>query len=115
MAAPPRRVHEDVLLQQWPLSWGYNFLHLPKDEGKGEHLGIAVINFVSTEHAEAFKALWHHGHFAQFGKAAPMSVGLAGAQGFEANVKEARRQSAGGLRCQPFICLGGRQRELHEV
>lgn len=106
----PPGVTQEMLLQQWPLSWGYDFLHVRRDPRSG---GRAVVNFVSSAHLEAFSALWHRGRFACFGEAAPMNVTPAEVQGVAANLRQAKaeRRRGADMGVQPPFVLAGARHE----
>lgn len=77
----PARCTQASLLDLWPPEGVYNLLHLPYDHRRKCHVGKAMINFVSSMAAEAFRAKWQGGLVSPKAKVKKLSMVAADVQG----------------------------------
>mmetsp|Transcript_120455 Transcript_120455/g.236760 ORF Transcript_120455/g.236760 Transcript_120455/m.236760 type:complete len:295 (+) Transcript_120455:105-989(+) len=114
----PHGVTQDMLLKHWPVDGTWDMMYLPWNTRDRCNYGYAFINFVSEWHAAAFKSMWHGTFLDELHAELPVSVSMAGVQGFEANVMQLKKKRVDRIRirsCQPIILRNGLHVDLKDV
>lgn len=107
----PWDVTQEELVSQWPIDGSYNFLFLPYSEFLGRHVGTAIINFVSPEHAARFNAQWAGQKLGRHEYKKVLSVAMAETQGRDENLKRVKEDAV----VLPIVLVGGKLFERHGI
>jgi len=83
----PARYTKELLLQEWPPNGTYDFIYLPYNFKQKRPAGFVYVNFVSHEAALNFYSQWHGKSLCNKGSVKRLSIGVAEAQGLEANLR----------------------------
>jgi len=114
----PTEYTEEMLMEEWTLDMGYDFLYLPRNNKGKANLGYAFVNFVSEAHAEAFRVRFQKNRLAHFEAAKRLNISLAEVQGLDANVRQLKQKPAARMKarhCQPIIVRDGQKFGLDEL
>jgi len=94
----PARYTKEMLMQEWPPNGMYDFLYLPFNFKQKRTSGFAYVNFTSHEAAVNFYSQWHGKSLCNQGTAKQLSIGVAGTQGLEANLRHVAASNIGRIK-----------------
>mmetsp|Transcript_82769 Transcript_82769/g.266799 ORF Transcript_82769/g.266799 Transcript_82769/m.266799 type:complete len:149 (-) Transcript_82769:438-884(-) len=95
----------------------FDFLYLPRSGNGQTNLTYAFINFVSDEHALAFKDQWHKKRLTQLVARKPLNISFGDVQGLRANLmqlKKKKNRLMEARQCQPIIIQNGQHLTLEQ-
>jgi len=83
----PARYTKEMLMQEWPPNGTYDFLYLPFNFKQKRTAGFVYVNCTSHEAAVNFYSQWHGKSLRDQGTSKRLTIGVAEAQGLEANLR----------------------------
>jgi len=83
----PARYTKEMLMREWPPNGTYDFLYLPFNFKAKRTAGFVYVNCTSHEAAVKFYSQWQGKSLCNKGIAKRLSIGVAEAQGLDANLR----------------------------
>lgn len=109
---------QDMLVLEWPSSWNWDFLYLPRTCFGQSNLSFAFVNFVTEADAAAFKAFWEKRRLSHYNARKALNISYADVQGIEANLIQLKKKRVRRVKihqCQPIIMRNGSRIPLEDV
>jgi len=82
----PWNYTQEDLVEAWPPTDCYDYLHLPRDSRGNRTTTYAFVNFISREKAQEFAERWHGRFMPDHQAPTSLSIAVANTQGLEENM-----------------------------
>mmetsp|Transcript_29676 Transcript_29676/g.79005 ORF Transcript_29676/g.79005 Transcript_29676/m.79005 type:complete len:292 (+) Transcript_29676:90-965(+) len=109
---------QEMLVSECVNTGTFDFLYLPRSGNGQTNLTYAFINFVSEEHALAFKDQWHKKRLTQLVARKPLNISFGDVQGLRANIMQLKKKKTRLMearQCQPIIIKNGQHLTLQQA